>query len=210
MKILVDRLKDQRSHKILFVSHCILNENARYLGGAFQPGIIEEKLDEFRKLGYGLVQIVCPEQKAWGGVLKPYLWLIVGLKKSFLFHFRKLIFILFLWNTKRIYRKIAQDVVLQIQNYQKADFEVVGFLGLGGSPTCGVFSTLDLSKYELLADLDVNNIERESFNTLLYSKFSKIGKGLFSEILYNELKRKKMDIPFMEYDIPSEMKKYSK
>jgi hypothetical protein len=34
---LIERLADARSNKVIFVSHCLLDENVRYLGGAFMP-----------------------------------------------------------------------------------------------------------------------------------------------------------------------------
>jgi hypothetical protein len=37
-QLLLERLKDERSKRVIFVSHCWLNENTRYLGGAFRPG----------------------------------------------------------------------------------------------------------------------------------------------------------------------------
>lgn len=35
---LLARLADARSNKVIFVSHCMLDENVRYLGGAFHSG----------------------------------------------------------------------------------------------------------------------------------------------------------------------------
>ena len=55
LKVLTEKLKDERSKKILFVSHCILNENTRYLGGAFYPGINSDALAEFHNFNYGIV-----------------------------------------------------------------------------------------------------------------------------------------------------------
>ena len=35
LQVLLERLDDERSKKVVFISHCLLNENVRYLGGAF-------------------------------------------------------------------------------------------------------------------------------------------------------------------------------
>ena len=35
------RLADERGRRIAFVSHCLLNENTRYLGGAFKAGALQ-------------------------------------------------------------------------------------------------------------------------------------------------------------------------
>jgi hypothetical protein len=56
VRTLVERLKDDRSKKVVFVSHCLLNENARYLGGAVRPGCVDEVVDELQRQGMGIVQ----------------------------------------------------------------------------------------------------------------------------------------------------------
>ena len=66
LKLLEKKLKDERSKKVIFVAHCILNENTRYLGGAFRKGCIDEIVDEIQRQGIGIVQMKCPEQKATG------------------------------------------------------------------------------------------------------------------------------------------------
>jgi predicted secreted protein len=64
---------DERSRKVIFLSHCLLNENTRYAGGATRRGIVEEVIRPCLVEGLGVVQMPCPEQIAWGGVLKPRL-----------------------------------------------------------------------------------------------------------------------------------------
>ena len=63
-------LKDSRSGKVIFLSHCILNENTRYLGGACRGGVIREIVEQCLDKDIGIVQMPCPEQIAWGGVTK--------------------------------------------------------------------------------------------------------------------------------------------
>ena len=41
-EVLLERLKDERGKRVVFVSHCLLNENVRYLGGAFRRGGVDE------------------------------------------------------------------------------------------------------------------------------------------------------------------------
>jgi hypothetical protein len=68
--LLRDRLRDERSGTVVFLAHCLLNQNVRYLGGASHSGIVEEAVEEARRQGHGVYQLPCPEQRAWGGVLK--------------------------------------------------------------------------------------------------------------------------------------------
>jgi hypothetical protein len=63
-------LADERSREVVFVSLCLVNENTRYLGGAFQPGAVPELLEAMRPRGAGIHQLLCREREAWGGVLE--------------------------------------------------------------------------------------------------------------------------------------------
>ena len=69
---------DARSGEVVFVSHCLLNQNTRYLGGAVCPGVVGRgHRGPTYEDGTGIVQMPCPEQRVWGGVLKTrMLWLI--------------------------------------------------------------------------------------------------------------------------------------
>src|SRR6478609_1837320 len=69
-RLLLDQLRDERSRRVVFVSHCLLNENTRYTGGATRPGAVAEIIDELIAADYGIYQLPCPERLAWGGVLK--------------------------------------------------------------------------------------------------------------------------------------------
>ena len=68
--LLQEKLKDERGKTVVFLSHCLLNENTRYLGGACRKACVDELIDDLQKQGIGIVQMKCPEQKTWGGVLK--------------------------------------------------------------------------------------------------------------------------------------------
>ena len=61
---LVERLRDARGRRVVFLSHRLLNENTRWLEGQL-----------------GIVQMPCSEQQAWGGVLKRSLPAGYGLKQ---------------------------------------------------------------------------------------------------------------------------------
>ncbi len=65
-QILTQRLEDRRGKTVVFLSHCLLNENTRYLGGACWGGCVREILEACLVLEVGIVQMPCPEQQAWG------------------------------------------------------------------------------------------------------------------------------------------------
>lgn len=70
LDVLCERLADERSGRVAFVAHCLLDQNVRYLGGAWRPGCVSEAVRPLMDGGVGIVQLPCPEQRVWGGVLK--------------------------------------------------------------------------------------------------------------------------------------------
>ncbi|HEX3072533.1 MAG TPA: hypothetical protein VHP30_02865, partial [Ignavibacteriales bacterium] len=52
---------DKRSKKIIFLSHCILNQNAKPDKWALYPGAITGVIELLMKEGIGIVQMSCPE-----------------------------------------------------------------------------------------------------------------------------------------------------
>ena len=54
---LVDRLRDGRGRRVVFLSHCLLNENTRYLGGACVPDCRPEVLQRCLEGQLGVVQL---------------------------------------------------------------------------------------------------------------------------------------------------------
>jgi hypothetical protein len=63
---LLCRIQDKRARKVVFLSHCFLNENTRYPGGAYRGGCITEILTQCVEQDLGMVQMPCPEQIACG------------------------------------------------------------------------------------------------------------------------------------------------
>ena len=41
----VNRFQDRRNHRVMFLAHCLLNENTRYLGGACHPAMVREAVE---------------------------------------------------------------------------------------------------------------------------------------------------------------------
>jgi predicted secreted protein len=136
-------LADRRSGQVVFLSHCLLNQNTRYLGGATCPGVVLDAIKPYVDGGVGIVQMACPEQRVWGGVLKRrFLWLIahpyvarashslLALGRPYL-RFR--------------YRRLARAVARDIEDYVGSGLDVVGVVGVAASPSCGAGTTLDLA-----------------------------------------------------------------
>lgn len=206
LKLLTEKMKDERSRKVIFVAHCILNENTRYLGGAFRKGGVDEIINEIQDQGIGVVQMKCPEQKAWGGVLKKNIWQVLDSKNTMLYKLRGVFLSLFIWYTKRIYQKMAKEVTAEIKDYIESDFEVVGIFGIAGSPSCGVNTTLDIKKsVDFLANTGIDELDRNKMNEFGVKECLIEGKGFFIEALEDELRKENIKIKLHEHDLISEM-----
>ncbi len=57
----------QRSKNIVFVSHCLLNQNARAIGKERAPGVIKDIVEVLNESGVGIVQLSCPQLEFNGG-----------------------------------------------------------------------------------------------------------------------------------------------
>lgn len=206
ISLLQKRLKDDRGKKVIFLSHCLLNENTRYLGGAFRKAGVDELIDDLQKRGIGIVQMKCPEQKVWGGVLKEKMLRGYGIKGTSLNVFRKLYMKCFLRRTKRKYRKMAVEVTLEILDYLKSGCEVVGIVGIKGSPTCGVTAALDMNRSsKFVAGLNIKTLTREYFNEECYKRCLVQREGLFIHELKKQLYRARIEVNFFEHDLLAEM-----
>ena len=114
-------VQDARSGKLVFLSHCILNQNACVRGLASQPAVIREMLDLALDNDVAMYQMPCPEvtylgSMRWGQVKKMY--------ANPMF--------------RRHCRQIVEQICDQIQTYRDNDHQVVGIILRDGSPTCGL------------------------------------------------------------------------
>lgn len=204
--LLQEKLKDERGRKVIFLSHCLLNENTRYLGGAFRKAGIDELIDELQKQGIGIVQMQCPEQKTWGGVLKREMLMGYGISGTLLNAFRKPYMLFFLWKSRRSFRKIAKEVVSEIKDYIDSSFDVVGIVGIKGSPSCGVSAALDLKKSaEFAAYLEIEKLNKEYFNENCYKKCLINKSGIFFDELKRELYDHRIKVNIFEHDLLTEL-----
>jgi predicted secreted protein len=113
----------ERSRKIIFVSHCILNQNARPLGGEKYPGPVKELLELFAESGVGIVQIPCPQlefNEGFDRKAKP--------KESYDTN-----------GFRTNCQKLSVDIIQMIENYLRKSYSVLGILGVELTSTCSVY-----------------------------------------------------------------------
>ena len=204
---LSERLSDERGKRVIFVSHCLLNQNTRYLGGAFRPGTVRELVDAIERDGLGIVQMRCPEQCAWGGVRKRYILRVYGARGTLWYRLLPLLYPLFLWYTRWRYHILARRVAREIADCTRSGISVEGIVGVGGSPSCGVRTTLDLRRsLEVLANTPIARLNRDTMNEQAIVACRREGEGLFTETLRRELRLKQLAVPWYEHDLLDEIR----
>jgi predicted secreted protein len=129
--------KDKRSKRVLLTAHCILNQNAKIDRCAHYPGMIKEVAAILIETGVGIVQMPCPELVYLGLDRQADRRVLTTIESEDTRVRRRMIED----RGKALCRKIAQDLVYQIEEYQQNGFEVVGIVGINGSPSCGVETT---------------------------------------------------------------------
>jgi predicted secreted protein len=199
-------LSDERSGTVVFVSHCLLNQNVRYLGGATRPGAVNDVVTALQRARVGVVQMPCPEQRAWGGVCKRYTMPAYGADHTVLRRLRRPTTWLFLAYTRLAYRWLARRVADDIADYLRSGYTVDAVVGIGGSPSCGVDTTLDLpAVLGTIACCDPARLNRHDFNRHVIAAHTRPGQGLFITALRRHLRRRRLDVAFDEHDLIAEI-----
>jgi predicted secreted protein len=163
---------DARGGKIIFISHCILNQNAKVRGIAVYPGAIRPIVELLLDHDVGIFQMPCPEMTylgtmRWGHVRDQY--------DSPMF--------------RRHCRNLADQVLEQAREYLRGGYQVLGFIMVDGSPVCGLKRTPQPA------------IEGHPWGGMTrYVPKSNVvaGQGVFCEILQAEAARQGLaGIPFV-------------
>ena len=204
---LAARLTDQRSRKVVFLSHCLLNENTRYLGGACRRGCVREVVQQCLDQGIGIVQMPCPEQQAWGGVLKKRLLRLYGTRASHpaLHRLEWALLPIGLLFTRLVYRRLARQVAAQIDDYLRSGFEVLGVVGVDGSPSCGVNKTVEIhGAVEAISALDPRTVSVDQQNAVV-RRYAQPGPGIFIAALQRALRRRGLEVPLLAHDLFDEL-----
>ena len=202
---LAGQLRDRRGGRVVLLAHCLLDENTRYLGGAARPGCVREIVDACADAGVGMVQLPCPEARAWGGVQKRRLLRLYGSARWLPGALRRALLPLVLVHTRWVYLRLAHDTARRIGDYRRSGVEVVALVGVDGSPSCGVARTLDIpAAVDRLARADRRTLTTAAVNTVVRDTVVP-GAGLFTASLRRELRRRRIDVPFLAHYLPGEL-----
>jgi predicted secreted protein len=190
-------LVDGRSRRVVVLSHCLLNQNSRYPGGATCPGVVPAALQPYLDAGAGLMQMPCPEQRSWGGVRRPpVLWALAHRRTTALVPLVLPVIERYLrWRYARLARGVARDVA----DAAGAGVDVLAVVGVAGSPSCGVRTTVDLgSAAQRIAGSD-HDLTRAWLTEEVVAAAERPGAGLFTTALQDQLARRRLDVPFSEH-----------
>lgn len=159
---------DGRSKRIVFIAHCLLNQNSISDGTAVCPAGFKDMIDYFLDADIGIVQMPCPELSCLGldrgnihGADSP----VVVENTRIRAEMQKDL-------PNETSDQLADYVIHQISEYHRYGFEVIGIIGANRSPNCGVNTTSD------------HNMEIT-------------GMGLFIEKISNRLSKENITVPII-------------
>lgn len=191
---------------MVLLSHCLLNENVRYLGGAGRSGGVQEVVDDWLGRGVGIYQLPCPEQRAWGGVLKRRMLAAFGSAGTVRAPVTRLLVTPFVRYTRHVYARLARSVARDVADYRRSGIDVVGVVGIASSPSCGVHTTLDLpAAVEALTRCPLARLDRRTVNEDVVAAHSRPGEGMFTCALRQQLEQVGVSVPFYEHDLLQEL-----
>jgi predicted secreted protein len=116
--------KDNRSKRIVYIFHCLINTNtmAQGVGTANRfPSLTTPVLELLIKSNVGIVQLPCPEKDVLGLVRD----------KRFRDDMPQEVI-------KSYIKKLVDSICKEIEEYKKNGFKILAIIGKQGSPICGV------------------------------------------------------------------------
>jgi predicted secreted protein len=128
---------DNRSKKVVLVSHCLLNQNSISDGTADLPSQFDEVIDLIRDNRIGIIQLPCPELLCLGLDRKDR----NGSQRELLSENMRIRHLMNETQNLRDLESYARQIVMQIEEYRRHGFHVIGLIGINRSPSCGIETT---------------------------------------------------------------------
>lgn len=116
----------RRSKRLILLAHCILNQNAVVQPLAREPGALAGIVRICLEAGVGILQLPCPEFIARGPTRAQ------ADRPSY--------------DTPEYRahcRALLESTRAQVEAYRQAGYEIVGLIGIGNSPSCGLLTTYE-------------------------------------------------------------------
>ena len=151
--------------KVAFIAHCLLNQNAKVIGGAKRPGMWEPVIDLLLENGWEIRQMPCPEL-AFGGVRR--FWWVREQADTPVF--------------RAHCRRLAQTVAATMQPHVTVGDDVV-MIGVDSSPTMGIDYQPSSTTWGGEPNIGDDDTELVA------------GEGIFLEELRAELEKRDLPMP---------------
>lgn len=133
---------DGRSKKVVFIAHCLLNQNAISDGTAVFPAAFKDVIQLFLDVDVGIVQMPCPELCCLGLDRGS----IHGADSPVVVENTRIRGAMEEPGAHEAMIALADQVMKQIREYHKHGFQILGIIGADRSPSCGVETTSDYNR----------------------------------------------------------------
>ena len=128
---------DNRSKKVVLLSHCLLNQNSISDGTADFPSQFREIIEQLMNNNIGIIQLPCPELLCLGLERGD----ACGAQRALLEENTRIRSLMSeVKNKQRLQRK-AEELVEELQEYRTHGFKILGLIGVNRSPSCGIETT---------------------------------------------------------------------
>ena len=131
--------EDCRSRRVVFLAHCLLNQNSISDGTAVYPAAFKDVLRLLMEADIGVVQLPCPELCCLGldrgderGAERPVTAENTRIRRE-----------LQRGEPARRLEALVGYTMYQLEEYRRHGFEILGIVGANRSPGCGVETTSD-------------------------------------------------------------------
>ena len=131
--------EDCRSRRVIFLAHCLLNQNSISDGTAVYPAAFKDVLRLLMEAEVGVVQLPCPELCCLGldrgdekGAERPVTAENTRIRRE-----------LQRGEPARRLEALVGYAMYQIEEYRRHGFEILGIVGVNRSPSCGAETTSD-------------------------------------------------------------------
>lgn len=114
----------QRSRRIVLLAHCILNQSAVVEPLVRAAGALEGIVRACLEAEVGIIQLPCPEAAARGPGRAPAERSDYDTAEH-----------------RALCRELIEPIRAQVAAYRQAGYEIVGLIGIGDSPSCGLATT---------------------------------------------------------------------
>lgn len=131
-----------RSKRVIFISHCILNQNTVVCPLARAKGAYTEIIETIMKNGIGIHQLPCPEYRHLGIKRDP-----MTKEEYDTEDYRKLC------------KNISIDTIGIMKEYIENAYEIVGLIGVNESPTCSIRNSKGIFIEEILQLMNKSNLD---------------------------------------------------